>query len=197
MGTRNLTVAKKNGEIKFAKYCQWDGYPSGTGEDILQALKDIGLDRVKEIIDRVRPITDEEVEHINSFNKIVEVNKGFYTKEEPEWKVKFPWASRDTNGADLLHLLNRTDDILSTFFQENFAANSLFCEWCYVIDFDTNTFEVFSGFNRSPLNESDRFYYLQNMSKDGFYPVKLEKIYSLNDLPDDLKELENNDEDQN
>ena len=40
----------------------------------------------------------------------------------------------------------------------DFAQDSLFCEWAYVIDFDTNTFEVFKGFNRTPLTEGERFY---------------------------------------
>jgi len=197
MGTRNLTIAKKNGEIKFAKYCQWDGYPTGVGTDILNALKTIGVDRVKEIVDRVKVMTDKDIEYINSFDKIVNVKKGGYTTDEPEWKVKFPWASRDSNGGDLLNYLNNTDDTLVVKNYEEFAADSLFCEWCYVIDFDSNTFEVYEGFNKEPLADTERFYYLQDKSNDGYYPVRLKKAYQLNDLPENLNELEPDDEDEN
>lgn len=41
MGTRNLTCIVKDGEYKVAKYCQWDGYPSGKGLDLLHILKEI------------------------------------------------------------------------------------------------------------------------------------------------------------
>ena len=44
MGTRNLImVRKKNGDLKVAQYCQWDGYPSGHGVDILTFLKGVNI----------------------------------------------------------------------------------------------------------------------------------------------------------
>lgn len=192
MGTSNLTIAKKDGEIKFAKYCQWDGYPSGVGTDILDALKTIGIDRVKEIVDRVRLLTEDDTNYIDSFDRMVAVNKHGYTINEPEWKVKFPWVSRDCNGGELLNHLNNTDDTLAVKYHEDFAADSLFCEWCYVIDLDLNTFEVYEGFNKEPLTDTDRFYYLQdkNENESGYYPVRIKKAYSLSELPDNLDELE-------
>ena len=71
----------------------------------------------------------------------------------------------------------------------NFAADSLCCEWAYVIDLDKRTFEVYEGFNQEPLTEDDRFFFLEEKSnkehrgEDQYHPVKLVKSWSLDELP--------------
>lgn len=35
MGTRNITRVILDGEVKINQYCQWDGYPTGRGADVL------------------------------------------------------------------------------------------------------------------------------------------------------------------
>lgn len=90
----------------------------------------------------------------------------------------------------------RTDDLW-------FGDNSLFCEWAYVLDFDSNTFEVFKGGNLEPLNENDRFYFTQaegaeyreeqkQMLGRCYYPIRLIASYSLDDLPseEEIKSLD-------
>lgn len=39
-----------------------------------------------------------------------------------------------------------------------FADDSLFCEWAYVLDMDNDTLEIYKGFNKKPLDASERFY---------------------------------------
>jgi hypothetical protein len=195
MGTRSLTIVKKNNKTVIAKYAQFDGYPSGLGNSLISAIKFIGIERIKKIVDCVRVADQEDIDYINSFNKIVP-NKGKYGDDEVEWKLKFPWVSRECDGADLLYFLDDTCDTgntLALIFKEDFAADSLFCEWCYVIDLDKGSFEVFRGFNKTPLTEEDRFYYLSDKIKNDYYPVKILTSYSLNDLPDDISFLEEKD----
>lgn len=67
-----------------------------------------------------------------------------------------------------------------------FAANSLLCEWAYVVDFDRNTFEVFEGCNRDQLDDSERFKFLEGATVDKEYqPVKLAARFPLDNLPSD------------
>lgn len=67
-----------------------------------------------------------------------------------------------------------------------FAANSLLCEWAYVVDFDRNTFEVFEGCNRDQLDDSERFKFLEGATVDKEYKaVKLAARFPLDNLPSD------------
>lgn len=67
-----------------------------------------------------------------------------------------------------------------------FAANSLLCEWAYVVDLDRNTFEVFQGFNRDQLDDSERFKFLDGITVDSEYKaVKLAARFPLDNLPSD------------
>lgn len=117
-----------------------------------------------------------------------------------EWQKFYPELSRDTGG-DILELImfkNKTKLQNSL----NFAADSLFCEWAYVIDLDKNTFEIYKGFNSIPLTNKDRFYFLMEEAEeiikerkrlariDTYYPVKKIKEYDLNNLPDEEKFVE-------
>lgn len=105
------------------------------------------------------------------------------------WQT-FPEFSRDT-GAEILSMIqnNRiTSNCLDNCL--TFAADSLFCEWAYVVDFDKRTFEVYKGFNKTPLEKSDRFYFLREYESDEKYSgkcyhgVKLAKEFNLDDLPE-------------
>ncbi len=39
MGTRNITRVISDGEVKINQYCQWDGYPTGRGADVLRNIQ--------------------------------------------------------------------------------------------------------------------------------------------------------------
>lgn len=71
-----------------------------------------------------------------------------------------------------------------------FAADSLFCEWAYVIDLQKGTFEVYKGFNEELLRRGYRFFYLSNRSDGGYQPVKQVHEFDLNALPSDEEFLE-------
>lgn len=161
MGTRNLTAVMVDGEYKIAQYGQWDGYPSGQGRTVLNFLKRTNLERFKDRVRECRFLTPEECSKIDAI---------------PNWHEKFKHISRDM-GAKILGKVNH--GVRRIINNINFANDSLFCEWCYVVDLDKETFEVFKGFNKFPIHDG-RFI---SKGKSEYHPVKLLKSYSLDSLP--------------
>ena len=118
MGTRHLICVFKDGEYKVAQYGQWDGYPEGQGVCILEFLNSWDRDK---------------------FEKNVLTTQWL---EDHEWDVcKYPHLSRDV-GADILKKVEQERG-LKLYNQIDFARDSLMCEWAYVIDLDTNKFEIY------------------------------------------------------
>ena len=161
MGTRNLTCIKKNGEYKLAKYCQWDGYLTGQGNSITEFLREPGnIEKLRDRTDSLAFITPEELKE-----KLVSVGadpESVFVKWEvlDAFKKKFPELHRDNGGGDILRLICESEGEFKTINDIDFAADSLFCEFAYVIDFDDNTFSWYSGFCKSPLDPNERFAFL-------------------------------------
>ena len=175
MGTRNLTVVQHDGQYKLAQYGQWDGYPSGQGKTILEFLRD-KFDREKFIsrLNACKLLSDEEV---------AALDKDF---SADDWTKLYPSLSRDT-AAEVLEYIQESTEPVPIQKDFSFAGDSLFCEWAYVIDLDANMFEVYKGFNQTPVLGGSRFYDLQNKltsdSTDKYYPVRLEYAWRLEALP--------------
>lgn len=198
MGTRNLTIVHKNGEYKVAQYGQWDGYPEGLGVILLNFLKNVNMDSFRNAIDNVSFYTKEELEDIDKY--IDDMRKDI---PNYEWQRYFPHLSRDCGGDILNRIVFKGVDKVKNSI--DFAADSLFCEWAYVIDLDINKFEVYKGFNHEELNSDERFYFLEdkrdkeNIVGKDYHPIKFVKSYDLNNLPDEnifIAELTPDDEDE-
>jgi hypothetical protein len=181
MGTRNSTLVKIEGEYRIAQYCQLDGRPEHLGVSLFNLLKDVDQELLKKKIFTVKSIPYESVKE-----KWIECGgdgSGWVTPTVSEiFKSKYPHLHRDCNGADVLYLIMK-DKTKEVCLDVDFPKDSLFCEWCYVIDFDKGTFEVLKGFNREKLNEDERFYEEPN-PESVYYPVKLLKEFNLSNLPE-------------
>ena len=181
MGTRNLTCVFKDGEYRVAQYGQFDGYPSGQGSDILAFLLSADMDQFRERMDSVSFATDEEVEQA-----WVECGKG---KDEEmvgmdiddELERRYPQHSRNT-AAKILSLIQESEGEFKVVSSIDFTKDSLFCEWCYVVDLDKNTFEVYDGFTKSQLDPKERFYTGEPADRE-YYPVRFRVSFNLDNLP--------------
>jgi hypothetical protein len=134
MGTRNLTVVKNlEGETKIAQYGQWDGYPSYSGIQALEFLRNKDWQALLQSkLDLVEFIGDEEVD---------ELYKQF---ESTDWENKaflnaYPGLHRDSGIGILAVVANATFPI-KTVDNSEFRNDTLFCEGIYEIDFSTNKF---------------------------------------------------------
>jgi len=186
MGTRHLTMVIHNHETKISQYGQWDGYPESQGVTVLSFLKEKeNIDKLKEILPKIRFENEQDIKEKEEFSKSTGAKEGWVNIPQADlYKQKYPLDSRDIGGAILKKLLEyQNEDEIVLVDAEGFAADSLFCEWAYVVDLDNNALEVYRGFNESRLTSKDRFYNLHKVHQR-FYPIKILKIFSLDRLPD-------------
>jgi hypothetical protein len=134
MGTRNLTVVKNlEGTTKIAQYGQWDGYPSYSGIQALEFLRDkTNRDNLMVELQQVEFITDYEVDTL------------YKQYESTDWENKdflnaYPGLHRDT-GIGILEVVANTTKTIKTVDNSEFRNDELFCEGIYEVDFSTNKF---------------------------------------------------------
>lgn len=208
MGTRNLTCIVKDSEYKIAKYGQWDGYLNGVGLDLMNVMQTVikegKLEDLTQKIDLVREVTPDELKAcVLSCGGREDGDFGLtLTMDASEtYKENFPSLHRDTSGDDLIRLILEAEEILLVNKDLEFAADSLFCEWCYVIDLDKKMFEVYKGFNKDPLQENERFYFLNEHMRNEYHPVRFFAEISFEDLENAninevIKELDKREEEE-
>ena len=183
MGTRNLTAVYMDGEYKVAQYGQWDGYPEGQGIICLHFLRDkLNEKCFKDNLIKLRFTKDEEQKALAK--EFGARDDGTIRIDDYEkFRRAYPELHRDT-GAKILEMIQEgRARILNNDI--NFAADGLFCEWAWVIDFDKRTFEAYQGFKKEQLTENDRFYYLRDLEENGYSGVKIVHEWKIDELPTD------------
>jgi hypothetical protein len=194
MGTRGLTMVVSKGKTRVAQYGQWDHYPSGQGRTALEFLRDVDFKQFAKKLYRCKFVKRKKQKEIDFFLEYIGSKNGWMTMAQSElFKNQFPYLSRD-HGAGILRMIMESEDKeIWLNDQTNFAADSLFCEYAYVIDLDKRTFEIYSGFNKSEVDPSERFAYLNGKTENDYGVIRHMKTYSLDDLPtveDYLEEME-------
>jgi len=187
MGTRGF-VGFVADDKETITYNHWDSYPSGIGVTVLEfarQCKGTNFYRVKDAAAGLKHVSDDEPP---TRDQIVELASYANTHVstgavDAEWYVLL----RETHG--------NPDAILKCGYAEHapeWPLDSLFCEWGYVLDFDTRTLDVYQGFQTSPptegrwaANPEDGPDYRQTPS--GYYPVNRVASFDLDDLPTDTE----------
>ncbi|MBN8643471.1 MAG: hypothetical protein J0L86_16790 [Flavobacteriales bacterium] len=186
MGTRNLTMVIQDQQTKVAQYGQWDGYPEGQGLTILSFLEEkTNIEKLKQILPKVRFENKQDMKQKSEFFKSMGAEDGWMNMEQADqFHKRYPLLTRNLGGeilSKMLEYANQKEIVLVN--SEDFALDSLFCEWAYVVDLDKNTLEVYKGFNQSAITPKDRFYNLYD-KKNRYKPIKIVKSFSLDKLPD-------------
>lgn len=169
MGTRHLIAVQIDGQYKIAQYGQFDGYPEGQGVTVLEFLKSMDRPAFEAKVRSTTWIPDGDLDRI-------------YT--DPNWKNKWPQISRNL-GAKILQFVTKSPPGLELKNSLDFAGDSLMCEWAYVIDLDKNTFEIFKGFNKTPIDPSERF--VNMPTENDYYPVRKVAEWLLDKLPEEAE----------
>lgn len=179
MGTRNLTVVVFGGVTRVAQYGQWDGYPSGQGATVLDFVRNKMNAKFFSNLLKTKFIID----------KLVGTR---YDTNPYKFESDHPQLTRNICAKVLEHVQMSTSNTIELANGITFAADSLFCEWAYVLDLDKNVLEVYRGFQEKSLNGVGRFAYLED-TKQKYKPIRLLKSYDLDRLPqkrDFIRELE-------
>jgi hypothetical protein len=159
MGTRNLTIVKNNlGQTKIAQYGQWDGYPSYTGIQALNFLRDEYNQQLLNVkLDLVQFVGDEEVDTL------------YKQYETTDWENKdflnaYPGLHRDT-GIGILSVVANATAPIKTVDNTEFAKDELFCEGIYEVDFSLGN----KGKFITTWNGITKEFFLENLPSDEHY----------------------------
>jgi len=147
MGTRHLTIVVKDEKVRIAQYGQWDGYPDYAGKGILEILhEDLhnivnGLENCIWVDDGIRENMHKHIEEVSKTS----IEGNWMTLEQSEvYHDLYPEQHRST-GHKILKLVadSQTPVYITNSFE--FAADTVFCEWAYVIDLDNGKFETYES----------------------------------------------------
>lgn len=190
MGTRHLTIVKKDSEYKVAQYGQWDGYPEYTGVKILDFCRshlasDAGRSTFGQKIAMCRFLSDAELDAI--YEQIARDGLNELGKDyEPLWVKRYPALTRDT-GWEILKMILRSENGLELKNNIDFVGDGVWCEWAWMIDLDHDELVAFQGFNAEPLCEGEEFYEIdkEQNAHEKFHAAKFVAKWSLDELPTD------------
>jgi len=173
MGTRGAYGFRLDGEDRLS-YNHYDSYPSCLGEKILQDTERLmSKYTINQLKDKVRNLksvhpestTDEEIRQITEKYHNTSVSLG--TLDDPYC------CFREAQG-DIIAMLD-----MGYFLEANsFILNSLFCEWAYIINLDTEELEIWKGFQKAP-SKNNRY---GKKSYEDYYPCTMIKSFSLHNL---------------
>jgi hypothetical protein len=147
MGTRNLIGVIKDKKWVVAQYCQWDGYLDGQGKTVLDTLSNGGVEKLRQKVDNCKFIDREKIrQYYIDAGDSPNNSSGVITLEiADKFAEQHPTLSRDT-GATVLDIIIKAKDgeVVELFDQHDFIEDDVFCEYAYVIDFDTNTLKFYA-----------------------------------------------------
>lgn len=195
MGTRGLMGVRIDGQDKLA-YVHFDAYPGGLGATILEQLKDStagalegvdgrdplaewrGLARALRLVNENTPPTHLEIDVLRPY-----ADTSLGAKRLDDWYCLTRRLQGDLHETLLAGIMLDAGD---------FAADSLHCEWAYIVNLDADKLEAYRGFQKEP-HERGRFAALPPRDEAGrkqmfgyaYYPIALVAEFDLNALPDE------------
>lgn len=188
MGTRGLYCVLQDDQLKVAQYGQWDAYPSGQGAVVLNFLREKvqngGLDSFREAVRGLTQFSDDEVDAIWQAGG-AGADGMISMQDADKVRQQYPALSRDVCGG-IMALID-SGEVTQVHLRDGFAADSLFCEWAYVVNLDDNILEVYKGFQEQE-HHSGRFadYQVEERMKGNYWPVALVAQFGFNVLPNEM-----------
>lgn len=191
MGTRGLVGCRYENK-DYLTYNHFDSYPEYLGANFVKLIRDnsYGIKKLKEKLTELIPVDDDDIPE----PKWLEHYKILHNSTVNE-KIDWYAILRNAQGVIYWSILMNGEygeidnigkvtnfyrvDILHIPLDNDFIKNSLYCEWAYILNFDTNKLEVWKGFQKKP---QERNRYGQENIGD-YYPCVLIAEFDLKELP--------------
>ena len=171
MGTRGLWGLRKDGIDKLT-YNHFDSYPSSLGVIIIDFISNHSANELKTIFDRII-LVDEDIKptdkQIKECHNYTDLSVGRQDIQDWYCLLRNSQSLPESYANGLKYMIDSHD----------FIKDSLFCEWAYIINLDTEKLEVYKGFQKKA--QENRY---KCSTKDNYANCKL-----LKEIP--LKELKN------
>lgn len=183
MGTRGIYGFRKNKKDKTS-YNHYDSYPSYLGEQMFDYIKKHSIEEMNDLYDRLmlvdenKKISELTEEEKNGLEILFSYNDKNELIDEDMYSLLRNFQG-DLEKYDRYHTVNIMCD------SKDFIKNSLFCEYGYIINLDTNELEVFEGFQKKP-QKTNRYGCECNK---GYYPCKIIKKIKIEDIQNSDKLL--------
>lgn len=178
MGTRGSWGFRIDGKDKLT-YNHYDSYPSGLGEIIKKFIANHSIKELREIATKIILVSNAKKptkEQIKECEKYADT--GVSTGSLTEWYVLL----RNAQGEPEAY----ANDLRYMISNPNFIKDSLFCEWAYIINLDTEKLEIYTGPREEP---QDNRYRIE--PQGGYANCKLIKEIPLNKVKDlDMEKID-------
>lgn len=147
MSTRGAFGFFKDGITKVT-YNHSDSYPSWLGDEMVNFCKKFSIEQMNAMFDRIQLVKQDDKptpEMVAVAEKLNLINTGVGNQSVDDMYCLF----RQTQG-DLSVYAN--PEMVWMIDSQDFIKDSLYCEWAYIINLNTNMLEVYKGFQKAPSN---------------------------------------------
>ena len=176
MGTRGCYGFRKN-DVDKLTYNHWDSYPDWLGKIMVKFCKETTIQEMNEIFDKLILVKENDKPTKAQIAECIEYYNGDVGSQTPEdWYclLREAQGNPDVYKCGLKYM---TDG-------NNFIRDSLFCEYAYIINLDTQCLEFWVGFQKEP----DEFNRYGTECDDRYYPCKMIGEYSFESLNEESVE---------
>lgn len=189
MSTRGLYGFRKNEQDKTT-YNHSDSYPDWLGRGIATFCSETSIEEMGKIYDSIEMIDEETPPTKEQIKWCIEA--GYYDPSVSSQKKEDWYCLLRGMQGDLEELKKNALGKGKTFMSDsqNFIRDSLFCEYAYIINLDTEMLEFWVGYQHE-AQEGNR--YGEAANEDGYYPCMLAAEFPLAEInsPDDIVEQMN------
>lgn len=180
MSTRGVYGFRKDGVDKIT-YNHADSYPDGLGHDILGLCRDLSIKDLNKLYDLLEMVSEDSTptnEQIKMCKKYGYADFNVSSRSETNW---YCLLRRLQGNFEALKIAVEEDKHIYMIDSHDFIKDSLFCEYGYIVNLDSESLEFWLGFQREP-DETNRY---GTELDNGYYPCKFILNIPLNTIDTD------------